>query len=233
MKIISKFIDYYDSVGKSFQGIQNQNIWLREEEEITSTEIKSKLKKDLHLDKSFFCSYREVSNKNEYILQSNLIGFAGTLFPCVKITQRKFPIVDFYQPIETYYFTFDDLKKSSPPITLLLKQWRLNHYYDLFALYDKQLFPDYWHLLNTPLFLLKSVSFSVRNTLNFILIKNPKLSEFEFYKVKDPFTCYQELDQFLTSLTIPEVQYLQVSDRYRLEKCGFDRKISFRKRKNT
>ena len=57
---------------------------------------------------------------------------------------------------------------------------------------------------------------------------NPRLSDFGFARVLDPFTAYQELRMWLSNLTNPEKPIPYVSDQDMLLAKGFD-KFSFRK----
>ena len=63
-------------------------------------------------------------------------------------------------------------------------------------------------------------------------VKNPAtLSAINFYRAVDAFSAYQRLDQWFGSIAFPENPMIQISDKVKLEKRGFDSKISFRHRK--
>lgn len=64
------------------------------------------------------------------------------------------------------------------------------------------------------------------------IILNPCLKDFQFYRMVDPVTAFQEISMFISGIlggTAPPM--VEVSDVVRLEKHGFDKKISFRKGK--
>ena len=60
---------------------------------------------------------------------------------------------------------------------------------------------------------------------------NPVLKDFNFMRVLDPVTAYNELRMFIGGvLTNPEKDVDQVSMEYRYRQKGFDEKYGFRKR---
>ena len=62
---------------------------------------------------------------------------------------------------------------------------------------------------------------------------NPKLSDYSFYKVLDAYSCYQELDMWLSGrLAYPQNIMIEVDDKSKVEKHGFDTKYGFRTRPN-
>jgi len=63
------------------------------------------------------------------------------------------------------------------------------------------------------------------------LILNPCLKEIQFFKVFDPYAAYQELAMFVSGVMGGQAPpMVPVSDEIRLEKHGFDKKWSFRKK---
>lgn len=61
---------------------------------------------------------------------------------------------------------------------------------------------------------------------------NPNLANFRFFKYKDAFTTFQEIQSYLSGvLGSPEKELIEVSDRSKILKSGFDLKTSFRNRK--
>lgn len=75
---------------------------------------------------------------------------------------------------------------------------------------------------NTPIWIYEKEHFYV----------NPKLSDFDFYKVFDAFTAFQEISMFIGGvLGNKEKDVIQVSDKNKIEQHGFDYKWSFRKEK--
>ena len=65
-----------------------------------------------------------------------------------------------------------------------------------------------------------------------VMIMNPILKEYEFFKVMDPRIAYQEIEMFFNSVLVGEINPPQIKDDVILaEKKGFDKRISFRHRK--
>lgn len=63
------------------------------------------------------------------------------------------------------------------------------------------------------------------------LITNPKLKDFKFQKIKEPFTAFQEISTFISNtFGYPGNPTVEVSEKTKIEKHGFN-KWSFRKMK--
>lgn len=63
------------------------------------------------------------------------------------------------------------------------------------------------------------------------LLINPQLSKFGFYKVFDVYSCYQELEMWMSGvLAYPQNMMIEVEDKIKVTKHGFDFKYGFRKR---
>lgn len=62
------------------------------------------------------------------------------------------------------------------------------------------------------------------------LILNPNLSQFEFWKVKDTFTAFQEIQQYISGVIgTGGNEPVVTEDKYKILASGFDLKTSFRK----
>jgi hypothetical protein len=62
-----------------------------------------------------------------------------------------------------------------------------------------------------------------------IVTRNDILSQYQFFKVLDPYSAFQELEMFLGGIMAPEnKKMIEISDRYKIEEHGFD-KWSFKK----
>ncbi len=70
-------------------------------------------------------------------------------------------------------------------------------------------------------------AFSLRD-----IVINPNLDQLMFQKVMDVTRIYQELDMYISgTLSYPQNAMIEVSNEEKITKHGFDKKISFRKRK--
>ena len=86
--------------------------------------------------------------------------------------------------------------------------------------------------LKTPIFIYDNSESNFRHRVsrtNSMLIINPILKDYEFYKVIDSFTAFQEISMFIGGiLGIGEKEIIEVEDKYKIPQHGFD-KWSFRK----
>jgi hypothetical protein len=63
-------------------------------------------------------------------------------------------------------------------------------------------------------------------------ILNPRLKDYGFEKIVDPFTAFQEISMYLANILVEQKDVISIDDKHRLEQHGFDLKQSFRHRKN-
>jgi len=93
---------------------------------------------------------------------------------------------------------------------------------------------DIFRKLNTPIFIHdtdygRTTIHRYRN--NEVFITNPTLKEFEFYKVMDSYTAFQEIQMFMGGvLGSGEKEIVEVEDKYKITQHGFDNN-SFRRSK--
>jgi hypothetical protein len=88
---------------------------------------------------------------------------------------------------------------------------------------------EFYVKARAPYFLISEVS-SFHGHI--IIIKNPNLREIGFYKILDAFTTFQEIEMFFNSVLINKNDSPQITDdKVICEAKGFDKKISFRTRK--
>ena len=69
---------------------------------------------------------------------------------------------------------------------------------------------------------------------NALVIKNPRLSDLGLQTVLDPFTCFQQISQFIEGV-VPgqQMPMVEISDKSKIDKKGFDPKYGFRTRPGT
>lgn len=61
---------------------------------------------------------------------------------------------------------------------------------------------------------------------------NPKLKDYQFDRIKDSFTAFQEISIYLSNILVEQKETVVIEDKFRIEQHGFDLKKSFRKEKN-
>lgn len=225
MRIISKFHDYYD--GALSQGSDQETIFLRE----TAT---------IHLDRKLRDTLPRVQKETSsyYFRNNNLeisffyIGFCGVIIPSVKIVSTE---GTGYTKI---LYSFDEVKSFAEEENLPIDFKKKNKYrfyfrydpscgkdYELFFQNKEttkleKLFFDY----NTPVFVFQEDKRELE------VITNPNLKELQFFKVKDPYSCFQDIYMYIAGvLLLPTKPLIEVSNESKIHKHGFD-KWSFRKK---
>ena len=219
MRIISKFHDYYDSVMK--QGMDNLTIYQRDQSEII---VPNKREGDYPV-------IRELNITGQYYAKLMYIGFCGQIFPAVKVI--------FPDSSSKTLYSFESLKEYLQEHNLPMRDSKRKRY-SSYWYYSGNNLSDYEHFFNNkefknlpniftdkniPIFTITpSKSYEVKITLN------PCLKDYNFYNLKDPFTCYQEIYMFCSGvLRSGEKEMVTISNQDRIDKHGFD-KWSFRKK---
>ena len=212
MRILSKFHDYYDTaIG---YGIDKERVYERNKEVRCVDDMRT-----LFVD------------HNGCHVTLFVIGFCGELFGVAEVEGK-------------YFYNF----KGLDAFTLSKKyQSRYNIHRSLIHSFldgrvEQSLRDNTWHRdipdfnsyfrkYNVPIFTVKVAS-SIISEWSPKLVLNPKLKDLEFYRIKDAFTAYQEIDMYLhNELANPDNPHIDpIPDQLRAESHGFD-KYSFRKDK--
>jgi hypothetical protein len=220
MRIICPWKDYYDGVQSI--DMDSEPLYIRD-------------KKDIQLDKILFpflnhITYLGVSPK--YGLKSYVIGFCGTVYPCIKLFSgaKNFYIYTLKQLTEFVKNNFsnkkfqDCIKKGYSPNNYWNYHYKQGSFIEYFVKF-KEIENKYTNLFekyNVPIFTAEHNVISLNN----------RLSNFEFYKVKSVETAYQEIRMYLSNLAAPQKEMPTISDEIMLEAKGFNKRTSFRKEKS-
>lgn len=237
MLIVSKFKDYYDSVGHT-TGIDKTIVYERKYEKLEN-------QKSLIVPKEYGTLWypgaegRGIWRGGKWYIPKRdapyvkeaeyfLVGFAGKLYIGVKktVTNVGYMVSDRYEfeygdalinTLESNYSKDKNKRKSQVELVDILKKYHNAEYTHLFF------------ALDTPIFMQK---ISTRN--NHPIHINPELGPLLFYKEKDSFTAYQELMGFISGvLGTNRKQPVETDDKYKILAAGFDLKTSFRKDKQS
>lgn len=238
MYVISKHRDYYDGVVGTM-GIDKTVVFERKTTMIENVEKFPKpfARRNFRdwMDRNSFheISYYEIdekNNKNKYV--SNypfIVGFCGKLYigwkflrknpDYIKVTDKQKYLIDFIYDI-------DEVKKY-----LKNKNWssNLNDVINNILSYNPI---NIFREINAPYFIFDhninaAEKSKRRNDERFII--NPILKDYEFYKVFDTFTAFQEIQMFLSGvLGSKEKNIVEIDDKYKIKQHGFN-KWSFRK----
>lgn len=241
MKIISKFKDYYDSVSR--YGVDKTQHYLRITSEIP-------FEKKLY-DELYQKNYRETNTlpyfqkiefgiKNQYfkdpIIEKHaikfdfyIIGFCGNIYPCIKTYSYDDKSIEFV-------YSYDDLIKfitncKNPQLreAFLNEKHRTGYYYNI---PKPEKYKNFFGLSNEKLnnlFIKENIPIFHIDLSEEKIYSNPYLKDFEFFKIKEPFTAYQDIFNYISGV-LPDSQreIIEVSNDVKIHKAGFN-EWSFRK----
>lgn len=240
MKIDSDFKDYYD-IGISY-GIDPKCVYKRKEKELTDDDIKafSILPYVLRpLDSSR-------RNKNNFLLRDkkdnpicfnkNVILFCGKIYTFLTapymLNNGETKYLHTYKSFQDFcnehgiresgkryyqYYADDNMNK-------------IQRFYE--KKYDKPSTSKYLEDVSMPsedklLGIHRDFNTPVIDIINCVL--NPCLREVGFASQVDPYTAFQEISMFITNiLGVGEPITIEIDEKYKIEKHGFDKKTSFR-----
>lgn len=247
MRIISKFADYYDSV--QAYGADDTIIYIRTEEifeKFNDLEDFGVLKNLSVQQRSTYgysynrapewCSCSAISNFGEIV-------FCGWAYPYIRIQSGYEENYSDHKSFTIYSeaFTLDQA-------TAFLKNYTVKRYKknweEKFEKIAKSLPPEDFFtkvasdinlMYKTPIIILNKTirSYSVDEwRVGDFVIFNGCLKDYEFFRIKDAFSAYMELDMYMSgvlgSVGNPMVS---ISDKDKIYKHGFDYKYGFRTRK--
>lgn len=227
MKIISKFKDYYDSaIG---QGIDPNLIYLREKKEI---KVKNNPDDPAVGEISSSWFHRStLIDSSYYSFHAYLLGFCGKIYPMIYVKKVGEDKGECFYKFETFK---DSVYGKSIDGDKKMRRWMRSQMNGISTQVSTSNIEDFFNQNTSRL----TSVFAEYNTPVFLygrwnqhkeIRTNPTLKNFEFYKVQDPFSCFQELSMFVGGvLKSPEKPMVELTDKDRIAKHGFD-KHSFRK----
>lgn len=231
MLIVCKFKDFYDTA-MGIDGIDKTLIYKRE-----TVEIKE-FKQDLLLP-----SYTDEQTKQVIVYIPFVIGFCGKIYFTYKVQYhqpRKGWYYDYRKeiPLKTEYIygtqnliktikklngkythshRYSSKKKEENAVIDIIEKQNEKPYNKIFAKYKVPIF----------YFEVSEGLFSKYKTTTLIL--NPKLKDFDFVQIMNPFQANQEISMFIGGvLGQADKPMVEISDKDRLLSKGFDDKWSFR-----
>lgn len=234
MRIISEFHDYYDVV----QGMGQDQTLIYQRRPFT-TDVKEVL-----LDKLRSLEYNDKSFNIH--VKAYIIGFCGKIYPIIEILHKSTKNKAFCFKIEEVdEFVKTHCKKSHREKYFGIKwtynqNWGYHHRQDrineffLEAREKRDSFNSLFVINKCPIFVHKSAVYYNGRTENIYFDKiywNESLKEYEFYRILEPYTAFQELQMFMSNQAMPEKPIPTPSDEVLAEIKGFDR-YSFRKDKS-
>lgn len=209
MRIISKFRDYYDGVMKS--GMDQNIVYVRENKEIV-----------LDQDYGIKFSTKEVNTK--YTVELVLLGYCGKIFKIYVLTEGDVRHV-FHDRQDFQDFMLRNGFGSKYDFEV--NRWWPGRY-SRFADFDTSKLLELFHKYQTPLFTISN-KYYWRSSDETKVILGPSLKDLNFYELKDTYTAYQDIFQYVSGvLNQPETKMVKITDKDKIHKHGFDN-WSFRK----
>lgn len=235
MRIISKFHDYYD-IGLGLGYAANLDYIRTEREVILSPDCK----KDESLEDKTTRELakilpRRANMPTNLAVKTITIGFCGKFYPVV-----IFP-GEFYGK-SIYCYSIEDVDKQ---INLTaskgeIERWFAGYNYgsrnamrNMFTQYSDFENIETFLINRSPIVLFEGVIMSIKDKPRAVYIArwNPRLRDYGFYRVVDPYIAFQSIEMFLGNLANPEKPVPPRTDKEKIESHGMDPKLSFRKKK--
>lgn len=219
MRIKSNFHDYYDSVQAYGQ---DDLLYLRKPVEVKLEKIKNYPYFSLYTYNRFCTAFK---------LKNYVIGFCNKIYLCLELQK--------YDEPPKIAYTFEEIKKfiesnykeeqikhlyskkyTRDSFSSSLLQIKFKKYQEILEQF-KRTQDNYKHLFEKyPIFVIYPEE----------IIFNDCLKEFEFWKIFDSFSAFQEIAMFLSNQAVPMKPIPHISDEVMVGIKGFD-KFSFRKAK--
>jgi len=218
MRIKSPFKDYYDGLQHSF--FSQEPLYVRK---TTEEPYDGKL----YAGKT----YISFGLSNGLTISYISIGFCGKVYNIIRFHREKYNIYS-HDTCSAICYNIDDVDKFIGS----LEQEVINWYHRIkWKKSLRQEFMEYFVTKNInddelcsyqmPVFVIEPDGRNYKT-----LISNPRLTNYEFFRVFDPYQTWQELEMFLSNQAAPEKPIPKIDDKTMAEAKGFN-KYSFRKDK--
>ena len=233
-----KVTDYYDSLISQFGYSKEGNIFMREPEFVSKNSEYSFMLKEFPRN-----AHRISSNdrKKDYIYKCFRVLFCGVIYGGMVIYEEVPSVI---ATKYHFFYTFDTLIEFLNENNISLKPDMKRHERWWSGLRSDEIFtekflepyfiPDHSQkeLCAARKLVIATAEpqgdSSYRNETSIEL--NGALKRFQFYKVFDPYTAYQELSMWVDGhIAAPGNVMVEIADRFRIENHGFDIKTSFRR----
>lgn len=255
MKIISKFKDFYDSALS--YGADESIIYIRNSieyeidknrqyyKQLKKIEYPESLKQYIDLFYNSPSRDFNFSKKDNIQITSSILGFCGQIYPIFNvklddqsevkhfydvILLKKFidPLIkdkkDLYFYTERFYFSGSGFYNRE----YLFSEKDIKRYInDIKNLNKNKDILNVFFDIESPIFLISSLKYKQ------IVEINPILKDIEFFKIKDAYTTFGEISQFISGiLPSNKKNLIKFTDKEKLQSHGFD-DWSFKKESGT
>lgn len=243
MKIVSKRRDYYDTVNIGWHS-DDDVTFVRHPVEIKEESLRSRLldiidKEHQIRDMATYLAIKKRSKPIAYLfIMPVCVLFCGKRYSGIA-TRLKY--IDKESSQYEYWYDKGSLENYISELGIMdVYQKATKFSWSLAPSYIKQRIDNFFALSNELPdkdrdFLVENkitiAVYDCQTTSNEYLTINENLNDYQFYRVVDAFTAYQELDMWLGGiLAYPPNFMVNVSDKDRIAAHGFDTKYGFRKR---
>lgn len=234
MLIVSKFHDFYDSI--TAYGIDKTVVYQRQEKIVKLKKSHDWRKRDLQLPYDDEYTVVQKGKRFKIVVSRFVIGFCGKLYPGVRIKvpagEHKYSHYHFYELDKAWRAAKQlGVKEDKSNYRLFWAHYNnFNNMRDLGTFFNldswKELLP-FFVSQNVPVFVLRR---NEKDRHGDELACNPRLTDFDFEKVKPPPIAFQEIYMYISGvLGVPARPMVEVSDKTKAAKKGHDGKYSFRK----
>lgn len=225
MKIYSKFRDFYD-IGLQY-GVDPHCKYIRKTEEIYRDDPRHD-----EIARTIGAYGGDTPSKYDNVSAYHRVLFCGKMFLCVEI---------YGGPEDSFFYTYDSLYRFAKARGNrdLLKDvtgvnanrfWKHKTIEQVFYNYPTdrvEQLVDISIEFGSPI-----IQLTTGHYRDDVVRLNPCLNNIKFVKVLDPFTAFQELSMFISGIMGGQAPpMVEISDKVRLEKHGFDKIKSFRNMK--
>ena len=236
MLIVSKYKDYYDSaVGL---GIDKTIVY---ERYLKTIECPKDILDVITTNHFEDFNYRSIISKNKYTSGYFILGFCGKLYIGFKFTKEN--NVNFNKSYDTkIIYDIEKARKLFDFNKNEHKKWywsgksneeRLNDF--IFKIKSINCI-EWFRKFNIPIFLIGNNNdvfnyYDNDSSLKKITI-NPILKNYDFMKIYDPYTTFQEIQMFISGVLGINKDGIDVemTEKQKVQQHGFDKKYGFRKR---
>lgn len=238
MRLVSKYHDYYDGAIRT-SASDKSFVFVRKQEEVLIDGLES-----VHV-------YYEHRKGNEHIaFESGIVGFCGKIHPYVRVTNWNQSFDEYGE--HKYFYEADSLFEAYPCLAKVSKNRYSRYYYTdnekKFEKWLKDGTVSYWKGSYCACEDPKLKNFFTEHRVAYFSLDPrkyrreghmanvyPILKDLGFYKKKDSYSAFQDIEMFLTNELVkpdeiaPEIQ-ATITDKLKVQSKGFD-KWSFRKMK--
>ena len=231
MKIISKFRDYYDCI--TAYGIDDTVFYKRLQKQFNIKKTTDYWGNELTNYQIYrtWMDKRELKRAKVEKIKLFSIGFCGKMYPMVQVEYLPTDGLygSHYQDSRCFYHSdrlFNELERcqffKDTPDRKRYKS-KIYNYFNKTDKVSEKFFVEY----NCPTFALR-----LFDNVEAVITTNPRLSDYYFESVIDPFSAYQRISGFISGvLGTKENELVQISDLSMRDKKGFN-EWSFKKMKN-